>query len=151
MWNKDYQDILQSLLKHKAKFIVVGAYAMGAQGYPRATADFDVWVEPSLENSSRVYTALAEFGAPLKGIDPDTFAEKGIFFQIGVAPRRIDILTHISGVVFDAAYERKTIVKIEKMRIPFLSKKDLIKNKEATGRDKDKLDVKYLKKQLKTK
>jgi len=146
MLNEDYREMLQTLLNNKVKFLVVGAYAMGAQGYPRATGDFDIWVKPSSENSKKVYNSVADFGAPLKQINPGTFVEKGIIFQIGVAPRRIDILTFIDGIEFDKAYREKEIIKIEDIKIPFLSKDNLIKNKEATGREKDKLDADYLRK-----
>jgi hypothetical protein len=119
---------------------------MGAYGYPRATGDFDIWVEASPENSKKIYKALREFGAPLKEITPETFSEKGIVFQIGVPPRRIDLITHIDGVAFKDAYQAKEEFKIEGIKIPVLSKKNLIKNKKSTGREKDMLDVKYLKK-----
>ena len=95
MLNEDYKEILQILLGNKVKFLVVGAYAMSAYGYPRATGDFDIWVETSKENSKKVYESLVKFGAPVSNITEDTFTEKGIVFQIGVAPRRIDIITHI--------------------------------------------------------
>jgi deferrochelatase/peroxidase EfeB len=146
MLNEDYREILQSLLNNEVKFLVVGAYAMGAHGYPRATGDFDVWIEASAENSKRIYRSLSEFGAPLSDITEKTFAEKGVVFQIGVAPRRIDIITHIDGVAFEKAYETRKIIEIERIEIPFISKGDLIKNKQATGREKDRLDVDYLKK-----
>ncbi|MBU0694699.1 MAG: hypothetical protein KKC11_08565 [Candidatus Omnitrophica bacterium] len=146
MLNEDYKEILQILLNNKVKFLIVGAYAMGAQGYPRATGDFDIWVEPSPENSKKVYDSLSEFGAPLEQINTETFIKKGIIFQIGVVPRRIDILTFIDGVKFDKAYKDKENIKIEGLTIPFLSKENIIKNKKATGREKDKLDVKYLRK-----
>ena len=145
MLNEDYKEMLQILLNNKVKFLIVGAYAMGAQGYPRATGDFDIWVEPSTENSIKVYNSLAEFGAPLEQINTETFIEKGIVFQIGIVPRRIDILTFIDGVEFDKAYREKENIEIEDITIPFLSKNNIIKNKEATGREKDKLDAKYLK------
>ncbi len=92
--------------------MIVGAYAMGAYGYPRATGDFDIWVESSLKNSEKIYQSLAEFGAPLSEITKNTFAEKGIIFQIGIAPRRIDIITHIDGVAFKDAYKTKKMIKI---------------------------------------
>ncbi|MBU1152199.1 hypothetical protein KJ632_05245, partial [Patescibacteria group bacterium] len=98
------------------------------------------------ENSKIVYNSLSEFGAPLEQINLNTFIEKGVIFQIGVAPRRIDILTFIDGVEFDQAYRNKENIEIEDISIPFLSKADIIKNKEATGRAKDKLDADYLKK-----
>ena len=88
MLNEDYKEMLQILLGNKTKFLVVGAYAMGAYGYPRATGDFDIWIETSFENAKRVYNCLAQFGAPLA----EPFCQKGVIFQIGVAPRRIDII-----------------------------------------------------------
>ena len=144
MLNKDYKEMLQILLDNKVRFLVVGAYAMGAYGYPRATGDFDIWVEASLENSKIIYQSLLKFGAPISELTQTTFCEEGIIFQIGVAPRRIDIITKIDGVDFKKAYSDRQEVEIEDIKIPFLSKEDLIKNKESTGREKDKLDVKYL-------
>lgn len=144
MLNKDYKEMLQILLDNKVKFLVVGAYAMGAYGYPRATGDFDIWVEASSENSKIIYQSLLKFGAPISELTQTTFCEEGIIFQIGVAPRRIDIITKIDGVDFKKAYSDKQEVEIEDIKIPFISKEDLIKNKESTGREKDILDVKYL-------
>jgi len=144
MLNEDYKEILCVLSKNKARYLVIGAYAMGAYGYVRATGDFDIWVEPSPENSKKIYKALKEFGAPLHQVTPDTFAVEGVVFQIGVAPRRIDIVTGIDGVFFKKAYTSREEFKIEGIKIPFLSKSDLIKNKKATGREKDKLDAKVL-------
>ena len=146
MLNKDYKDMLQALLDHKVKFLLVGAYAMGAHGYPRATGDIDIWVQPSKENSSRVYQALEVFGAPLHQIDKQTFVKPGIVYQIGVAPRRIDVITGISGVEFDPAYERRQTVDVEGLPITVLSYGDLLKNKRASGRDKDRLDADRLEK-----
>jgi hypothetical protein len=144
MLNKDYKEMLQILLEDKVKFLVVGAYAMGAHGYPRATGDLDIWVEATNENSKKLYSCLAKFGSPLSELTKETFCEKDIIFQIGVSPRRIDIITHIDGVDFTKAYETKDIIEIEGLKIPFLSKENLIKNKRATGRERDKLDADYL-------
>ena len=144
MLNKDYKEMLQILLNNKVRFLVVGAYAMGVHGYPRATGDIDIWVEASSENSEKIYQSLSEFGAPLSEVTKTTFCEEGIVFQIGVAPRRIDIITKIDGVDFNKAYSDKQKMEIEGIKIPFLSKEDLIKNKESTGREKDQLDAKYL-------
>lgn len=145
MLNEDYKEILQNLLSNKVKFLVVGAYAMGAYGYPRATGDFDIWVEASADNSQKIYKSLSEFGAPLCDITKKTFAQKGIIFQIGVSPRRIDIITHIDGIDFQKAYKSRENIKIENLSIPFISKENLIKNKQSTGREKDRLDANYLK------
>lgn len=144
MLNKDYKDMLQGLSDNKVRFLVVGAYAMGAYGYPRATGDFDIWIEVSSENSEKIYRTLSQFGAPISDVTKSTFCEEGIIFQIGVAPRRIDIITKIDGVDFKKAYSNKQEIEIEEIKIPFISKEDLIRNKESTGREKDKLDAKYL-------
>ncbi len=145
MLNKDYKEMLQSLLDNEVKFLIVGAYAMGAYGYPRATGDLDIWVDASSENSHKIYKSLSQFGSPLSDINKETFTEKGIVFQVGIAPRRIDILTQIDGVSFKEAYEAKEEIKIEDLKVPFISKEKFIKNKLATGREKDRLDAEYLK------
>lgn len=145
MFNEDYKEMLSLLLANRVKFLVVGAYALGVHGYPRATGDVDIWVECSKENSKRIYDSLIAFGAPISPLTPLTFMEPGIVFQIGVAPRRIDFLTSIDGVDFVEAYKDKEQVELEGLMIPFLSKGHLIQNKEATGREKDKLDVRQLK------
>ena len=145
MLNEDYKEMLSILLDYEVKFLVVGAYAMGAHGYPRATGDVDIWIKACPENSKKVYQALTAFGAPVTDLQPETFIEEGIVFQIGVTPRRIDILTTIDGVSFAEAYEAREVIELEGLKIPFLSKQHLIRNKEATGREKDRLDVQCLK------
>jgi len=145
MLNEDYKEMLSILLDYEVKFLVVGAYAMGAHGYPRATGDVDIWIKACPENSKKVYQALTVFGAPVTDLQPETFIEEGIVFQIGVVPRRIDILTTIDGVSFAEAYEAREVIELEGLKIPFLSKQHLIRNKEATGREKDRLDVQCLK------
>jgi hypothetical protein len=146
MLNDDYREMLQILLGNEVLFLVVGAYALGAYGYPRATGDFDIWVEASADNSRKIYASLSEFGAPLSDISEMTFAEEGIMFQIGIAPRRIDIITSIDGVDFAHAYDHKELIEVETLKIPFISKLDLIKNKRSTGRAKDILDADNLSK-----
>jgi len=141
MLNEDYRDMLQILLDNEARFLIVGAYALGAYGYPRATGDFDIWVDTAPDNSKKIYASLAKFGAPLSDLSEQTFTEEGITFQIGIAPRRIDIITHIDGVCFTDAYNARENIGVEGLQIPFISKNDLIKNKRATGREKDRLDA----------
>jgi hypothetical protein len=138
--------MLQTLLDNEVKFLIVGAYALAVYGYPRATGDFDIWVEPSTENAKRIFSALTAFGAPLSDLTKETFTEKGIIFQIGVVPCRIDLITHIDGVNFTDAYTSREKVNIEDLVLPFISKENLIKNKKSTGREKDLVDIKYLEK-----
>jgi len=145
MINQDYKEMLSILLDNEVKFLVVGAHATASHGYiRRATGDIDLWVEASKENSEKIYKSLAEFGAPGEHYNIDTFEEKGVILQIGIAPRRIDIITNIDGVNFHEAWNNKKIVEIENLKIPILDKNDLIKNKLSTGRDKDILDARKL-------
>jgi hypothetical protein len=124
--------------------MIVGAYALGTHGYPRATGDIDIWVKPNNINSKKLYKALARFGAPVGQIQTDEFSTEGVIFQIGVIPRRIDIITKIDGVTYEEADEEKIIVEIEELKVPVISLEKFIKNKMATGREKDELDIKIL-------
>ena len=144
MLNKDYKEMLQLLLEEQVNFILVGAYALSAHGYPRATGDIDIWVKADEANSKKIYQALSRFGAPLDQINENGFAGEGIIFQIGVAPRRIDIITQIDGVTYDEADEDKIVVEVEELKLPIISLSKLIKNKMSTGRERDKLDAKFL-------
>jgi predicted nucleotidyltransferase len=146
MLNQDYKDILLCLKKQNVKFILVGAYAMAAHGYPRATGDIDIWVKADDENAKLVKRALVEFGAPVLNVSENDLAYSGNVLQIGVAPCRVDILTAIDGVEFDDAWLNKKNVEVDGINIYVISLDDLIKNKSATGREKDKVDVSELNK-----
>ena len=121
MLNKDYKEMLQLLSEEQVDFIIVGAYALGVHGYPRATGDIDIWVKPNNTNSRKLYKALIRFGAPLKQIEIDDFSQEDIIFQIGVIPRRIDIITKIDGVTYEEADEDKITVELEGLMLPVLS------------------------------
>lgn len=145
MLNSDYSDMLHVLSKHNVKFMLVGGFALAAHGYPRATLDIDLWVLASNENAVAVYSALKEFGTPMTGLTPGDFAEEGMIFQIGVAPRRIDIITKIDGVDFNDAYAKATPLPLNGISIPVISLSDLLVNKKASNRLKDLADVELLK------
>jgi predicted nucleotidyltransferase len=146
MLNSDYKEMLQILLEEGVRFIIVGAYALAVHGYPRATGDIDIWIKPDADNAHRVMRSLKRFGTPLYSLSENDFIAQGTVFQIGVVPRRIDIITSITGVGFDDAWNDCLKVEIDGLVIPVLSKEKLITNKEATGRDKDAIDVKNLRK-----
>ena len=151
MFNQDYKDMLSALSEEKAKFLIVGAYALAVYGLPRATGDIDLLVGTDPGNSKKVYQALKRFGAPLANVKPDTFTQDHVVFQIGVAPSRIDLLTTITGVPFSAAWAHRQMTDVEGMKLPVLSLDDLILNKTATGRPKDIGDLEWLKNQKKQK
>ncbi|MBI1733211.1 MAG: hypothetical protein HYR49_10670 [Gammaproteobacteria bacterium] len=150
MLNKDYKEMLQLLSDEGAEYFVVGAYALAAHGYPRATGDLDICVRASAHNASKVYSALRKFGAPLEHLKEHDLTSEDLVFQIGVAPTRIDILTGISGVAFDEADADKLFLDIDGLQVPFISVAKLIQNKVATGRPKDIDDAARLRKLLKS-
>ena len=115
MLNEDYKDMLHALSDEKVKFLLVGAYALAAHGYPRATMDIDIWIMPSPQNADAVLRALGSFGAPLHNLTREDLQKDGTIFQIGVAPRRIDIITTASGLQFEEAYERSLAVNIREI------------------------------------
>ncbi len=139
--NQDFQDLLRELSAARAKFLVVGAYAMAAHGVPRATGDIDVWVEPTEENAAKVWTALEAFGAPLQHLTVEDLSQPDVVFQMGLPPRRIDVLTQISGVEFEVAWQNRDTAMFGEIEAFVIGTKELIDNKRATGRPKDLLDV----------
>ena len=144
MLNEDYRDMLRALSDEKVKFLLVGAYAMAAHGHPRATMDIDIWVQPSRANAEAVLRALDRFGAPLRDLTREDLQKEGIVFQIGVAPRRVDILTSVSGLRFEEAFARSVPVDLEGIEVHIPSRDDLIRNKRACGRTKDLADAEAL-------
>ena len=145
MLNENFRDMLSAFGEAGADYLLVGAYAMAAHGYPRATADIDIWVRPTVGNARRVWAALQEFGAPLSKVTPEDFCTPEIVYQIGAPPQRIDILTSISGVDFDDAWPDRMTVPIDGLSVTVIGVRQLYANKLATGRDKDRQDATILK------
>lgn len=141
MLNPDFRDMLSAFDEAGAEYLLVGAYAMAVHGYVRATGDMDLWVRPDPANARRVLGALRRFGAPTAGVSERDLEQSDVVLQLGVPPRRIDVLTSIDGVAFDEAWTARREVDIEGLRVPVISKAHLIRNKEATGRPRDRSDV----------
>jgi hypothetical protein len=144
--NEDYRDILLALNAEQVDFILIGAYALAAHGYPRATMDIDIWVMPSPDNADAIIRALKRFGSPLHDLSVEDFQSDDTVFQIGVAPRRIDLLTGATGLDFSSASENAVSRQVDGIDLKVLSIDDLIVNKLATGRPKDQVDADELKK-----
>jgi len=144
--NEDFLDLLRALSESHARFVVVGAHAMAVHGVPRATGDLDILVQPSSENAARVLEALRSFGAPVDahGVTEDDLSVPGTVYQIGLPPRRIDILTQISGVTFEEAWDSRLTLAISGLEVPVLGRAALARNKRAAGRDKDLADLRLL-------
>ena len=146
MLNPDFKDMLSCLKDEQVDFIIVGAYALAAHGFPRATGDLDIWVRNDPENAERIMRAIGRFGAPATNLSAQDFISSDLIVQFGVEPCRIDVLTGIDGVEFEEAWESRVSITVDNLDIPILSKQDLLKNKLATGRDKDQGDIVWLKK-----
>ncbi|MFP4423445.1 MAG: hypothetical protein ACLFRG_23180 [Desulfococcaceae bacterium] len=144
MLNPDFRDMLSAFNEERVEYLVVGAYALAAHGFVRATGDIDLWIKSSEENAERVMKALMTFGAPLADLSIKDLIKPDLIFQIGVIPRRIDILTSIDGVAFTEAWELRQEIALEDLKIPVISRTHLIKNKKKSGRPKDKIDVEWL-------
>jgi len=144
MMPEDLKELLRAFNDQAVKFLIVGGYAFGVHAEPRATKDLDIFVRSDEENSNAVFRALAQYGAPLGGLTPSDFMD-GTTFQIGQPPARIDILQHIDGVTFDEAWENRIEGIIDgQVQAAVISRDDLIRNKLASGREQDILDVKKL-------
>lgn len=141
--NDDFLDILRALLEADVEFVLVGAHAMAIHGVPRATGDIDLLVRPSDTNAARVIAALQRFGAPLAahGVGVEDFTRPGQVYQIGLPPRRIDLLTSISGVTFEEAWSSRVEAQVGGLAVPVLGRAALVRNKRATGRKKDEADA----------
>ena len=139
--NQDFLDLLRTLFDLEVRFVVVGAHALAVHGRPRATGDIDILIEPTPENARVCYAALQNFGAPLGDLSVEDLHTPGTVFQMGVPPRRIDILTRISGVSFAEAWNTKVTATVDSLEVPFLGRDALIKNKRSTGRPKDDVDA----------
>jgi predicted nucleotidyltransferase len=139
--NRDFVEMLHALCDARVEFLVVGAHALAVHAQPRATGDLDLWIRPSGENAGRAYQALARFGAPLRDLTEKDLATPDQVFQIGLPPNRINLLTSISGVQFEEAWPRRVTVDIEGQAVPVIGREDLIRNKAATGRARDRADL----------
>ncbi|HEV8241508.1 MAG TPA: hypothetical protein VGS57_19255 [Thermoanaerobaculia bacterium] len=145
-FNDDFVDLLRALLQSGVEFVVVGAHAMAVHGVPRATGDLDLVVRPTTENARRLVAALRAFGAPLEahGVGERDFSSPGAVYQIGLPPRRIDLLTSLTGVSFDDAWAGRVEIHVADFTVPFLGRDALLHNKRATARDKDLADLQLL-------
>jgi len=146
MLNPDFKEMLSCLKDEEVDFLIVGAYALAAHGFPRATGDLDIWVRNSFENAEKVMRAVVKFGAPTSNLSVEDFTAPDMIVQLGVEPCRIDLLTGIDGVAFDDAWQSRVKIAISNLEIDVLSKEHLLQNKQAAGRDKDQGDINWLKK-----
>lgn len=140
----DFNDFLKLCLRHEVRFLVVGGYAVVHHSRPRYTGDLDIWVEASLENATRIVAVLQEFGFPAHTVSTSMITEQKEIIRMGFEPMRLELFTRIPGVDFAQCFERRELVKIGRMNVPFIGLEDLKINKRASGRPKDLQDLEEL-------
>lgn len=140
----NFNEFIELLLANEVEFMVVGGYAVAAHGHPRYTGDLDIWILVERDNATKLVRTLDDFGFATLGLTPDDFLAAEQIIQLGREPVRIDLLTGLDGVSFQDCAGRVLDVDVEGMRVPFISRDDLITNKRASGRMQDLADVEAL-------
>ncbi|MCK5133307.1 MAG: hypothetical protein KAR40_14290 [Candidatus Sabulitectum sp.] len=142
---EDFKEFIQFLNDHKVHYLLLGGWAVGLYGNPRATKDIDFLIATDDENIKKLQQALLAFGAPT--VENTIFQEKGNIFRMGRSPIQIDIINEADGINFNECYERRNIIRIDSVDIAMISKNDLIKNKKASGRHRDLADIEFIENQ----
>ena len=142
--NKNFHEFIALLEKAGVKYLIIGGYALGIHGFPRYTADLDVFIAVSQDNAAKMPAVFAEFGFPDLDISKEDFLKKDFVVEVGREPWKIQVLTGIDGVTFDQCYKGKILVKDGALDVPFIGLDELVKNKAASPRAKDKIDFQEL-------
>ena len=141
---QDFREFLKLLEDEGVEYLLIGGYAVGCHGYPRATADLDLWVEVSQENAARTVKAVRRFGMDVPGLSVEVFLERNKVIRMGVPPVRIEMHTGISGVTFSDCYGRRQRVDFGGLEVNLIGLDDLKTNKRASGRRRDLEDLDHL-------
>ena len=144
MLNRHFQEFIELLDCHGVKFLIVGGYAVGIHGFQRYTGDLDIFIAISEDNAQKIIKVFDEFGFSDLGLSSKDFLDEAIVVEIGREPLKIQILTGIDGVTFDRCFAGKIVVELEGTKVPFIGFKELLMNKSASPRSKDKIDLEEL-------
>jgi hypothetical protein len=142
--NPHFVEMLRAFRDEQVEYLVIGAHALAVHGHVRATLDIDLWVKPTSDNAARTWRALQRFHAPLSKISMSDFAEPEVLYQIGVPPSRIDIMTSVTGLDFDAAWPNRIVAAFGDVEALVLGLDDMRIAKRAAGRLKDLADLEEL-------
>ncbi|MCC6683207.1 MAG: hypothetical protein IT445_20110 [Phycisphaeraceae bacterium] len=142
----DQHDLLRVFIDEQVRFLIVDGHAFAAHAFIRTTKDIDLWIEATPKNARRVWDALMKYGAPLAAhqVQPRDFQARDLVYQMGVPPVRIDLITNIADIDFEAAWKQRIDVELSGMRVPVIGLSHLIQAKEAAGRPQNLLDVQSL-------
>lgn len=140
----DFKEFLRLLNSHNVRYLLMGGYAVGYHGYPRATGDMDIWIEASESNSKKVASAFREFGMLYEAVPESLLLETNKVIRMGVPPVRLEVITSASGVDFNECYSNREVIEIDGIPISIISLQDLKRNKQAAGRHKDLDDLEHL-------
>ena len=133
----DFKEFLNLLKSKNIQYLLIGGYAVGYHGYPRATNDMDIWIAIDPKNAELMVLALKEFGFDTPQLSKNLFLKKNSIVRMGIAPMRIEILTTISGVNFEECFRQKVVDQIDGIEVNIISLNQLKINKKASGRHKD--------------
>jgi hypothetical protein len=140
----DYRDLLALFNGHEVEYIVVGAYALAFHGAPRFTADLDILVKADPGNSQRILAALEEFGFGSVGLTVEDFQHPEKVVQLGVPPVRVDILTSLTGVLWEEAFSGRAEGKYGDVTVYFIGREQFLANRRALRRKQDLADLEAL-------
>ena len=140
----DFKEFLKLLNAHKVEYLLIGGYAVGYHGYPRATADMDIWIAMNSVNADRIVTALKEFGFSPPELSPELFMKEWQVIRLGMPPVRIELATTISGVNFRDCYAERVTDLLDGVKVNLISLMHLKANKKASGRHQDLADIENL-------
>ena len=140
----DFREFLKLLNANEVQYLLVGGYAVAYHGYPRATADMDIWIQVEPLNARRLVDALKKFGFNSPDLSVDLFLEEEKVVRMGVPPIRIEILTSISGVTFEECFQSRITDELDGIEVNLISLPHLKANKKASGRHKDLDDLENL-------
>jgi phage replication-related protein YjqB (UPF0714/DUF867 family) len=139
--HQDFKEFLNLLRANRVEYLLIGAYAVGYHGYPRATQDLDIWIAATAENATRIVTALGEFGFGSPELTAELVLRPNNIIRMGEEPVRIEILNRASGVDFAKCYDARVVDEIDGIEVSLIGLNDLKENKKASGRLKDLADL----------
>ncbi|MDD5467194.1 MAG: hypothetical protein PHS96_05270 [Anaerolineales bacterium] len=140
----DFKGFLKLLKEHKVQYLLIGGYAVGYHGYPRATADMDIWIAMQPDNAEKMVSVLREFGFDVPELSAGLFLKDKQIIRMGVPPVKLEISTSISGVEFDECYRERVTDVLDGVEVNLINLKHLKVNKKASGRYKDLNDLENL-------